>query len=140
MSCYLCNPEHVGLVAAMTAQVSYGVSATELALEMASLNLLAAAEKYPSDVSGTRPGPAGISDTDFLKESVECAAKYAQGDGSNVPEGFGIPELRAMAKCYQYQASDYGNYKLFRAYHLMEEVSKMDGGGRKSLVDWEYNP
>jgi hypothetical protein len=99
MSCFVCPPEHIGALGAIY-QRMFGDDAALTAALLAQKNIRAAADRYPEDKDGERPGRLGRKDAEVLLQSIKWAQHYSK---FGLPP-FGKEDVANMVACYRYQA------------------------------------
>jgi hypothetical protein len=111
MSAWICNPEHIGLLAAFAARrhcvallepyAPPGVSAGYIARELARECIRSVATRYPNDTDGNRPGP-GLLDREIIEQAGKWAAVYR----SAWPEDQTDWHIEQHARCLRYQSCE----------------------------------
>jgi hypothetical protein len=136
MSAYLCNTQHIGALAAFatTTFSKYaggghicalhdwrGGSNTETAMrvaaELAEQNIASLAARYPSDTSGNRPGPSGITDDQYVADCRDFAREYLRR-----PTGLKPLDIISMCKCYEYQACESDDWVETKAHTQIQWI------------------
>lgn len=90
MSAYICNPEHIGILAAYAAVERCAIyewtgtnvilTAQNVAKGLALENIRSVATRYPNDKDGDRPGPA-LKDADIVEACQIYAGHFAKRMG-----------------------------------------------------------
>ena len=120
MSAYLCNTQHIAALAAFASTTfskypggghisalhdwrgsSNIETAQRVAVELAKQNIRSLAARYPNDLSGDRPGPAGMTDDVYETECTKYAYEYMRR-----PTGLKPLDIISMCKCYEYQSCE----------------------------------
>jgi hypothetical protein len=118
MSAFICNPEHIGLLAAyaVSNQDSHVIyawrthqgwdeDAANVARNLMQANITAVATRYPNDKDGNRPGPQF-----YDNELVRLAEMWGRHYVRNRPAVEPVAILK-MCQCFDYQASEANDYK-----------------------------
>lgn len=120
MSAYLVNPEQIGLLAAYAASGPRNSvipayrsledfdDAESCAANLATACLDSLKARYPNDKSGQRPGPAGISDSDYVINATAFAEYYSLLPGMVAAQS--PVAIIKLAKCYAYQSCEVRNW------------------------------
>jgi len=140
MSCYLCDPTHIGALASYVTDLrqhhtgylsrlfepeiaaSAGEDVTEnllpeiVALALARENIASVAHRYPHDGDGQRPGPADMTDLDYGVACVQAAR-------DRWPHYDPVQVLKA-ADCYEYQSCEHPGWPESRAHDVLTCVRK----------------
>ncbi len=115
MSAYVCNPEHIGVLAAFAtttkspirAWVKDGLiqTAKSVAKGLARENIRSVAHRYPNDKDGNRPGPCLLD-----AEIVEAAAIYA-AHFVVYPQGLSPVQVLKLVSGLEYQSCETDDWK-----------------------------
>lgn len=113
MSAFICNPSHLGILAAAAVHYRCPISeyannepvliAQGVARELARENIRSVAHRYPQDVSGGRPGPC-LHDNEIEEAAAFYAAHYVVHIG-NVTKLKAV-ELLSLISCLEYQSCE----------------------------------
>ena len=131
MSAYICNPEHIGALAAYTrrdyaigcAIYEYKVGDGEtdtvrnVAAKLAAENIRSVATRYPNDGDGNRPGPIGMLDADIISEAQDYAEKYL----FEWP-GLSAWDIMRMAAVFAYQSCETDDWRDTLVYRQIEYI------------------
>jgi len=140
MSAFVCMPEHIGLLAAVTVDSARAVDRTPAAVAalLARENIASVAYRYPDDKgNGDRPGPC-LTD----EQIVEAAELYAEHFSDNLPD---LParSIVNMARCLDYQSCEPPTWKGSEAERIVAEtelyainLARIDR--RPTTVEWEF--
>ena len=116
MSAYLCNPEHIGLLAAYLAISRYEHwaepdrsdfshrGARTIAEALAAENIRSVSVRYPGDKSGGRPG-LSMHDSDITELSAMWAAHYA-----DTRRTVSAVTVLRLLQCLEYQSCEAEDY------------------------------
>lgn len=117
MSAFICNPSHLGILAAATVHCRCPISeyannepiliAQGVARELARENIRSVAARYPRDVSGSRPGPC-LGDAEIEEAAALYAAHYVVHIG-HVTKLKAV-ELLSLISCLEYQSCETDDY------------------------------
>ena len=115
MSAFICQPEHFGILAALTVLPDHKgrtalpewvvpgdpvLTAQRVARELAAQNIRSVAARYPNDKDGDRPGPTGLTDAQILEAAALWAGHYAaNGDAAEVNQATRLK----LCDCLAYQ-------------------------------------
>lgn len=140
MSAYICNPEHIGLLAAVATEV-VGIDRhpSELAEEFARENIASVAYRYPSDTgNGDRPGPCLTDD-----QIVRASALYAEYFADNIPY-LSAKDVLSMVRCLIYQSCEHPGWESSVARSIVTEIETwardlyLTIDKRPATVEWDY--
>ena len=139
MSAYLCDPHHIGHLAAWYAGTgdSHGARhwieqageseradeyniAPALARVLARANIASLAYRYPDDTPGNRPGPTGIGSDEAYIEECSYVARAAGPWRDHAGHRTLVQVLKALS-CYDYQACETPDWR---------------GSPAQTLTDW----
>jgi hypothetical protein len=143
MSAFVCQPEHIGLLAAFLAtdqepksHVLREEKATRFAITLARQNIDSVAYRYPGDKDGERPGPAGLKD----QQIIDLAGLWAVHFANNPPQKT-LTEIIKFAHCLDYQSCETDDYKTTNAADLIRQIIYAACRNRHDYepAAWEYN-
>lgn len=117
MSAYVCQPEHIGLLAAYAASDSCG-AAKQIAKLLAEENIRSVATRYPDDLDGQRPGPC-LRDSDIVEAACLWAKHYVLNRKS-IPSPLTIIKL---CNCLEYQSSETDDWAMTDACAQLESIT-----------------
>jgi len=129
MSAYICNPEHVGALAAWAFRTgrmrcSLGVSdyqhVRDLAGQLMGANIASVAYRYPTAGDGHRPGPVGFTDVELVKAAEISAAFYY-----SVPPKLLPADIVAMVRCLEYQSCEREDWRTSDAREILEKIYRL---------------
>lgn len=135
MSAFICQPEHFGILAALTifpdqqghtaALPEWVVpgdpilTAQRVARELAAENIRSVAARYPDDKDGDRPGPAGLTDAQILEAAALWAGHYvANGDAAEVGQATRLK----LCDCLYYQSNETDDWKISKAFKQLKQI------------------
>jgi hypothetical protein len=118
MSAYICNPEHLGLLAALLAieKREGGEAAADHASVLASENIRSVSYRYPNDQSGQRPGQS-LYDNEVISTARLWATHYFESPPKIKPV-----ELFSLCNCYEYQSCETNDWRSTRAAELIDSL------------------
>ena len=117
MSAYICNPEHLGLLAALSAtHDGTPDQACDRAELFARENIASVAFRYPADASGKRPGPC-LHDDDIVEVSRLWAEHY-----SAHPPAVHPSFVAGYCKCLDYQSCEHDEWESSEAKRLLDNL------------------
>lgn len=129
MSAFICQPEHIGLIAAWSVQNRCALrelekgepitTALNIARDLAQENINSVAHRYPNDKDGERPGPSGLTDAKIIEASQLWAAHYLQ---KGFPEGLALLTIAKLADSLEYQSCEHDEFKTSLAQCQINEV------------------
>lgn len=167
MSAYLCDPTHIGRLAAQLCRDretrswvdrrlrEYAGQATTpvqlhsrmvaaVAVVLAAENVASVAYLYPDDAEGDRPGPTGIAtDAEYL---ALCAteALRAEREFATTPLGnTGPAQIFAACDCYDYQSCEHPGWRDSLAASFLYRIRKnlwQSIPGQTDLGEWNGEP
>lgn len=108
MSAFICNPEHIGLLAAYIANET--LDAKRFARDLVKANIESVAHRYPDDKDGDRPGPA-LFDNEISEASQLWAEHYFQFKPTVTPV-----EILSLAACLNYQCCEINTWTSSQGY------------------------
>lgn len=141
MSAYLCNPTHVGALAAYLFKLpnrehhirriletggeegdAPPLLDAQLAAVLADANVRSVAYRYPDVVAGERPGPVGIeTDGDYLLACIDAAGRLLDAYSPRPrARDFRPVEILKAADCYEYQCCEDPGWKDSTARRLID--------------------
>jgi hypothetical protein len=120
MSAYICNPEHIGLIAAWAVKhkAVRGFSPDDMAREMMSRNIHAIDYRYPGVEERDRPGPTGMTDKELISEACRWALCYA----INIPENVAPLTIAKLVDGYEYQACEHPEWDTCTARDWVNKI------------------
>lgn len=140
MSAFLCDPQHIGLLARhVEVNRSYhsGDSGTELAERWARANLKSLRERYPDHGEEGQTAPSWCSayrdDEDFVRQCVLAVLASPVSHLTHI-------QAVKMAHCLEYQSCEFEGYYTSEAYYSLTRavrtcIQAMDG---YEEAMWEY--
>ena len=152
MSAYICNPEHIGVLAAYAAVNNCAVyewrmndnilTAQNVAKGLALENIRSVAHRYPNDEDGHRPGPC-LKDADIVEACQIYAGHFAKRMGGVVVMAQDVLEpiqVLKLVRCLDYQSCETLDWPLTLAARQLdwimgEAISRLDG---YEDADWSY--
>lgn len=124
MSAFVCQPEHIGLLAAFLAtdqekrnHIVREEKATRFAITLARQNIDSVAFCYPDDKDGERPGPAGLLDQQVIDLAGLWAVHYVRN-----PKQRTLTEIIKLAHCLDYQSCETDGYESATANKLIQQI------------------
>jgi hypothetical protein len=144
MSAFICDPSHIGLLAAYATDFNCVLgrwksperieTAQRIALELTDENIRSVMFRYPDDKDGERPG-RGLKDA----EIVELAQHYAAHFITHPIDTPSVQILK-MAMCLEYQSCETGDWYhslAFRQLALIKDraIGELPGYDR---APWEW--
>jgi hypothetical protein len=159
MSVFVCNPEHIGLIAAyIVKQVSAGSASSSLvepllkegttaknwaisiAKAMAQMNINSAKEFYPEDADGHRPGPA-LKDDQIVLEAAAWAVQYV-GRPMDwwMDEPTNPGHMLKYVECYIYQSNQAKNWHSPVGWQMARLIDWMNTKYKRPRVNPEPGP
>lgn len=134
MSAFICQPEHFGILAALTVLPDHKgrtalpewvvpgepvLTAQRVARELAAQNIRSVAARYPNDKDGDRPGPTGLTDAQILEAAALWAGHYAaNGDAAEVSQATRLK----LCDCLAYQSYETGDYEQTLAFKQLKQI------------------
>lgn len=152
MSAYICNPEHIGILAAYAAVndcAIYGwrmsdniLTAQNVAKGLALENIRSVAHRYPNDKDGQRPGPC-LKDADIIEACQIYAAHFAKRLGGVVVMAEDVLEpvqVLKLVRSLDYQSCETDDWPMTLAARQLEwimgeAISRLDG---YEDADWSF--
>lgn len=139
MSAFICQPEHFGILAALSVTpdpvgriaalpkwVHPGgivLTAQRVARELAAENIRSVAARYPNDKDGDRPGPVGLTDAQILEAAAVWAGHYTTtGAASKINAGTRVK----LCQCLSYQSCETDDWNTTDAHLQLEEIRGSD--------------
>lgn len=142
MSSYICNPEHIGVLAAFIAthdaviykwkQHSTIETATFVAREFMIENIQSVSRNYPDTVDGHRPGPVGFTDVELVIASQHYAKHFVEYTISPP-----YVQLFKLMQCLKYQCNDRNHAFMLQLDWLNNAIIRTIPGYEGA--DWEFN-
>lgn len=118
MSAYLCDPYHIGRLAAFLEHEEKRSPAVQIAKILAHANVRSVIARYPDvaeDFSGV-PGPVGLqSPEDYVQQCVKEAELFWADD-------FTPADMYSAAACFAYQACEAGDWRTCEARQITDRV------------------
>lgn len=145
MSAYICNPEHIGVLAAYAAAQHCAIqnwrhasevgTAQSVAQGLVRANIAAVAYRYPNDVDGSRPGP-GLLDADIEKAVALYAAHFVIH-----PERLTPIAVIKLCRGLGYQSCDRDDWTVSLAWRQLDCIM---GNAVRALngyedADWSFD-
>ena len=152
MSAYICNPEHIGILAAYAAvndcaiyewRMSNNIlTAQSVAKGLALENIRSVAHRYPDDKDGQRPGP-GLKDADIIEACQIYAGHFAKRLGGVIVMAEDVLEpvqVLKLVSSLDYQSCETDDWEMTLAaqqlrWILGEAISRLDG---YEDADWSF--
>lgn len=117
MSAFICNPEHLGILAAYAAHHDAVIhsfrredraeTAKNIARALARENIRSVAHAYPDDKDGDRPGPC-LFDDDIEEAAALCAEYYCcKGAARHLDP----VQVLKFCQCYDYQSCETDDWR-----------------------------
>lgn len=125
MSAYICNPEHIGILAAYATLNGHSVwnngdrilTAQDTAKELAKENIRSVATRYPDDKDGQRPGPC-LLDADILEAAAIYAAHFIKHPQKPKPV-----QVLKLVQSLDYQSCETDDWKDTLAYRQLQWIT-----------------
>jgi hypothetical protein len=140
MSAFVCQPEHIGLLAAFLATdqernslIHREEKATRFAITLARQNIDSVAYRYPNDKDGERPGPAGLKDQQVIDLAGLWAVHYLHN-----PKHRTLTEIIKLAHCLEYQSCETEGYKETTAAYLINQIIRTACRNRHDYASAAY--
>lgn len=131
MSAFICNPEHIGLIAAWATKVDavmYALvrdSKEDTAIHVAKIlaweNIVSVAYRYSNDKEGEGPGPMLDTDEDIVKESCVWAEKYLK---EGIPLDVAPLTIAKLIACLQYQSCEHPEWEQSAARNQLNYINE----------------
>ena len=152
MSAYICNPEHIGILAAYAAvndcaiyewRMSNNIlTAQNVAKGLALENIRSVAHRYPSLGDGQRPGP-GLKDADIIEACQIYAGYFAKRLGGVIVMAEDVIEpvqVLKLVRSLDYQSCETDDWPMTLAARQLEwimgeAISCLDG---YEDADWSF--
>jgi hypothetical protein len=135
MSAYICNPEHIGILAAYAAAERCAIypwqgdniilTAQNVAKGLALENIRSVAHRYPNDKDGDRPGPC-LKDADIVEACQIYAGHFAKRIGGVIVDASLILEPVEVLKLVQaldYQSCETDDWHMTLAARQLRWIS-----------------
>ena len=153
MSAYICNPEHIGILAAYAAVNDCAVyewrmndsilTAQNVAKGLALENIRSVAHRYPNDEDGHRPGPC-LKDADIIEACQIYAGHFAKRLGGVIVMAEDVLEpiqIIKLVRSLDYQSCETDDWPLTLAARQLEwimgeAISRLDG---YEDADWSFS-
>lgn len=153
MSAYICNPEHIGILAAFAAANDCAIyewrgsnvilTAQNVAKGLALENIRSVEHRYPNDKDGQRPGPC-LKDADIVEACQIYAAHFASKLGGVIVMADDVPEDVQILKLVQsldYQSCETEDWPLTMAARQLQwiighVIRRLPG---YEDADWSYD-
>jgi len=144
MSAYICNPEHIGILAAYAATNDCAVyewrkntnilTAQNVAKGLALENIRSVAHRYPDDKDGQRPGP-NLKDADIVEACQIYAGHFAKRLGGVIVMAEDVLEpiqVIKLVRSLDYQSCETDEWEMTLAAQQLrwisgEAISRLDG-------------
>lgn len=147
MSAFICNPEHIGLIAAWATKVDsviyslVGDTKKDTAIRVAEIlareNIASVAYRYPNDKEGERPGPMCDTDEDIVKEACFWAEKYLE---EGIPLDVAPLTIAKLTACLQYQSCEHPEWEQSaarnQANYINEHILRTLPGYARAPWEW----
>jgi hypothetical protein len=148
MSAFICNPEHIGLLAAYAVKYQgthhdsaviypwrtakgFDEDAANVARNLMKANIAGVAHRYPNDRDGQRPGPQFYDNE--LEQLAELWARHYHRNAPSV-ESVGILK---MCQCFDYQACELPDYNSTEA---AQQIDWIKGKAIRALSGYDDAP
>ena len=135
MSAYICNPEHIGILAAYAAVNDCAIyewrkrdsilTAQNVAKGLALENIRSVAHRYPNDKDGQRPGP-NLKDADIVEACQIYAGHFAKLLGGVVVMAEDVLEpiqVIKLVRSLDYQSCETDDWPMTLAARQLEWIS-----------------
>ena len=144
MSAYICNPEHIGILAAYAATNDCAVyewrkntnilTAQNVAKGLALENIRSVAHRYPDDKDGQRPGP-NLKDADIVEACQIYAGHFAKRLGGVIVMAEDVLEpiqVIKLVRSLDYQSCETDEWEMTLAAQQLrwisgDAISRLDG-------------
>ena len=144
MSAYICNPEHIGILAAYAAVNDCAIwewclssnihTAQNVAKGLALENIRSVAHRYPNVKDGQRPGP-GLKDADIVEACQIYAGHFAKRLGGVIVMAEDVLEpiqVIKLVRSLNYQSCETDDWEMTLAAQQLrwisgEAISRLDG-------------
>ena len=152
MSAYICNPEHIGILAAYAAVNDCAIyrwrmsdsilTAQNVAKGLALENIRSVAHRYPDDKDGQRPGP-NLKDADIVEACQIYAGHFAKRLGGVVVMAEDVLEpiqVIKLVRSLDYQSCETDDWEMTLAAQQLrwisgEAISRLPG---YEDADWSF--
>ena len=152
MSAYICNPEHIGILAAYAAVNDCAIyrwrmsdsilTAQNVAKGLALENIRSVAHRYPDDKDGERPGPC-LKDADIIEACQIYAGHFAKRLGGVIVMAEDVLEpvqVLKLVRSLDYQSCETDEWEMTLAAQQLrwisgEAISRLDG---YEDADWSF--
>ena len=152
MSAYICNPEHIGILAAYAAVNDCAIyewrmsdnilTAQNVAKGLALENIRSVAHRYPDDKDGHRPGP-NLKDADIVEACQIYAGHFAMRMGGVIVMAEDVLEpvqVLKLVRSLDYQSCETDDWEMTLAAQQLrwisgEAISRLT---RYEYADWSY--
>jgi hypothetical protein len=134
MSSFVCNPEHIGALAAICAAQNEGQDARTAARILAQQNIRAVIERYPDEQDEDQSGPI-LKDAEIIATSEAWAAHYQL---VGLPD-FVVVDVQNLIACYEYQAENSPDWDESIAKRLVQGINPRRFAPRGTvMVKWQW--
>ena len=140
MSAYVCQPEHIGLLAAYAATEGCAIyawrdddrveTAKRIAEGLAFENIRSVAARYPNDKDGERPGPT-LKDAQIVEAAKLWAEHYVT---TRRPGSATIAQIAKASDCLAYQSCETDDWEDTQAHQQLDWI---DGHLLRQLPGYE---
>ena len=152
MSAYICNPEHIGILAAYAATNDCAIyewrmsnnilTAQNVAKGLALENIRSVAHRYPNDKDGQRPGPC-LKDADIVEACQVYAGHFAKRMGGVIVMAGDVLEpvqVLKLVRSLDYQSCETDDWPMTLAHRQLQWIM---GAAINALpgyedADWSY--
>ena len=152
MSAYICNPEHIGILAAYAAVNDCAIyrwrmsdsilTAQNVAKGLALENIRSVAHRYPDDKDGERPGPC-LKDADIIEACQIYAGHFAKRLGGVIVMAEDVLEpvqVLKLVSSLDYQSCETDDWEMTLAaqqlrWIMSDAISRLDG---YEDADWSF--
>ena len=152
MSAYICNPEHIGILAAYAAVNDCAIyewrmsdsilTAQNVAKGLALENIRSVAHRYPDDKDGERPGPC-LKDADIIEACQIYAGHFAKRLGGVIVMAEDVLEpvqVLKLVSSLDYQSCETDDWEMTLAaqqlrWIMSDAISHLDG---YEDADWSF--
>ena len=152
MSAYICNPEHIGILAAYAAVNDCAIyrwrmsdsilTAQNVAKGLALENIRSVAHRYPDDKDGERPGPC-LKDADIIEACQIYAGHFAKRLGGVIVMAEDVlkpVQVLKLVSSLDYQSCETDDWEMTLAaqqlrWIMSDAISHLDG---YEDADWSF--
>jgi hypothetical protein len=128
MSAYICDPSHIGILAAFAVSERCAIREFEVmgepvlvaqavARSLAKENIRSVAHRYPDDTDGNRPGPC-LKDAE-IEEAAAIYAAYFLANPQHLPP----VQILKLVHCLDYQSCETDDWRQTSAFKQLEWIT-----------------